>query len=239
MSLRLLTLNIEGDRHLDRIAAVIARHRPDIPCLQEVFENDLSSLTAEGRYQAKFAATALVVDPVSGTARKWGVAALTRLPVNTQDVNYYTEDARIRIMRQPDDQRGLLLSTEFDHQGRAYRIVTTHFTWSAEGQISDRQIADFTRLKRVLSEAPHYVLCGDFNAPRGREMFSMFKGGLNLIDHLPADVTTTIDARYHRAGALELAVDTIFTTSDYHVHDVQVLDGVSDHKGILATVERR
>ena len=91
MSLRLLTLNIEGDRHLDRIAAVIARHKPDIACLQEVFENDLSSLTAEGRYQAKFAATALVVDPVSGTARKWGVAALTRLPVNTQDVNYYTE----------------------------------------------------------------------------------------------------------------------------------------------------
>jgi endonuclease/exonuclease/phosphatase family metal-dependent hydrolase len=142
------------------------------------------------------------------------------------------------VLREPDDARSVLIATELEHAGTPYRILTTHFTWSEHGQISDRQIADFRRLKAFLAEFPDYVLCGDFNAPRGRAMFSMFTDQLPVVDHLPAHVMTTIDPRHHRAGALDLAVDNIFSTRDYEVRDVQVLDDLSDHMGILASVGR-
>ena len=60
-------------------------------------------------------------------------------------------------------------------------------------------------------------------------MFGKFIDELALVDHLPADVTTTLDARFHYAGALDLVVDTILET--------QILEGISDHKGILARIE--
>ena len=70
-------------------------------------------------------------------------------------------------------------------------------------------------------------------------MFARFTDELHLVDHLPATVTTTLDAKFHYAGALELVVDTIFATPEYSVDDVKVLEGISDHKGILATIARK
>ena len=242
MAIKLLTLNIEGDRHLDRVQKVIATHLPDIVCLQEVLEKDCPALAAVGGCEVKYAVSTLMpAKERSGEARprSWGLAILTRVPVHRQIVVYYADDPRIRLFREPNDPRRVVIMTEFEHDGQPYRIGVTHFTWSVGGDITAEQCADFARLKRVLQPYPDYVLCGDFNAPRGREMFSKFTDELGLIDNLPAHVTTTIDAQFHHAGALELAVDNIFSTPEYRVKDVRVLDGISDHKGILAMIERQ
>lgn len=240
MPLKLLTLNIEHDRHLDRVSDAIATHLPDIVCLQEVFEKDCARLAAVGDYQVKYAISALMPEGGRGNSspRSWGVAVLTRVPVHRQTLAYYSEDPRIRIFKESNDPRRLVLMTELEHEGRFYRVGTTHFTWSMNGAATDDQRADFTRLKQVLLPYPHYVLCGDFNSPRGREMFSRFTDELGLVDHLPADVQSTLDPKFHRVPTLELAVDTIFSTQEYRMTQVQVLDGLSDHKGILAQVER-
>ena len=237
MSLKLLTLNIEADRHLDRVEATIAEHLPDIVCLQEALEPDCERLAAVGRYDVKFTLSAHV-PKWSGGQSSWGVAVLSRVPVRSQSVHYYSSDARIRLVREPNDVRRVVVMTELEHQGMPYRIATTHFTWSPDGQIIKEQKADFARLQRVLSAYPDYVLCGDFNSPRGREMFGMFVDQLKVIDHLPAGVTSTLDPLFHRVGTLELVVDTIFSTPQYRVTQTRVLDGISDHKGILARIER-
>jgi hypothetical protein len=70
-------------------------------------------------------------------------------------------------------------------------------------------------------------------------MFAKFEDELGLIDHLPANVTSTLDPQFHRAKGLEYVVDTIFSTPEYEVTEVRVLNGISDHKGIVARVERR
>jgi endonuclease/exonuclease/phosphatase family metal-dependent hydrolase len=229
-------LNIEHDRHLNRVEAAIAEHLPDVVCLQEVLEADCTRLASVGGYDVRFSISAHLPNR-SGAHRNWGVAVLSRVPVRSQSAQYYADDPRIRVAREPNDPRGVLVVTELEHQGQPYRIATTHFTWSADGQIDAAQRADFARLKPLLSVYPDYVLCGDFNAPRGREMFARFVDELGLIDHLPASVTTTLDAQFHRAGALMLVVDTIFSTPQYRVTDTRVLEGLSDHKGILARVE--
>lgn len=239
MALKLLTLNIENRRHVERVRATLVDHRPDIACLQEVIESDCAYLASSAGYSVQYALSGHVRDTPPGPERNWGVAVLTRVPVLRQTLNYYADDPRIRILREPNDPRRALVVTELEHEGRSYRIITTHFTWTPNATITDEQRADFARVKDLLSNYPDYVLCGDFNAPRGREMFGKFVDELALIDHLPASVHTTLDARHHRAGALELVVDTVFSTEHYRVTDVRVLEGISDHKGILATVERR
>ncbi|HEY0683262.1 MAG TPA: endonuclease/exonuclease/phosphatase family protein [Steroidobacter sp.] len=236
MAIKLLTLNIENSRHLARVCEVIAEHLPDIVCLQEVIETDCERLASSG-YDVKYALSGRVLTE-SGAARNWGVATLSRVPVKRQLVSYYADDPRIRVLRVPNDACRVLIVTELEHEGRPYRIATTHFTWSPDGRINDQQTADFARLDRVLSEYPHYVLCGDFNAPRGGEMFGKFTGRLGLTDHLPASVTSTLDPKLHRVGTLNLAVDTIFSTAHYRVTRTRVLEGISDHKAILGLVER-
>ncbi|MFL6619032.1 MAG: endonuclease/exonuclease/phosphatase family protein [Povalibacter sp.] len=239
MSLKLLTLNMEADRHLDRVRSVIAAHQPDILCLQEALETDCPELASINGYEVNYAVMARLEDQTSpNVQRNWGVALMSRVPVRHRAIHYYSADSNIRVLREPDDARQVLVVSELEHRGKPYRFITTHFTWSAEGQISDAQKADFIRLKQALSHYEDYVLCGDFNAPRGRDMFAKFRGELHLTDHLPASITTTIDSRFHRAGALELAVDTVFSTPEYQITNVNVLDGISDHKAIVALVGR-
>lgn len=168
----------------------------------------------------------------------WGIAVLSRAPIENFTVACYSADPRIRIFAEPNDPRRLLVAAEITHLGKRYRIATTHFTWSEEGRISDEQVADFHRLQRALADYPDYVLCGDFNAPRGRDMFAHFTDQLGLIDHLPPHITSTIDGNLHRAGDLNLAVDTVFATPHYRVSQVQVIEGVSDHKAIVARIDR-
>lgn len=237
MALKLLTLNIENNRHLARVHAAIAEHLPDIVCLQEAVESDCAYLASSGDYSVKYATSGYVVK-MSGYHDHWGVAVLSRVPVLRQTVSYYADDPRIRVLREPNDPRRLLVVTELEHRGQPYRIITTHFTWTGDGEIGDQQKADFPRMKALLSRYPDYVLSGDFNAPRGREMFGRFVDELGLVDHLPMSVRSTLDPQFHRIGELELVVDTVFSTPEYRVLDLQVLEGISDHKGILAFVER-
>jgi endonuclease/exonuclease/phosphatase family metal-dependent hydrolase len=241
MALKLLTLNIEGDRHLDRVRATIRKHLPDVVCLQEVFEDDCAAFAGLGDYRFRYAISTLKAVRARPEAppRSWGLGVFARATVRQQTIAYYTEDANIRVFRGPHDPRRVLIATELEHQGEPYRVVTTHFTWSEGGTFAAAQYEDFQRLRQIVAPFRDYVLCGDLNAPRGGRMFAAFMEELGLIDHVPPHVTTTIDARFHYAGDLQLVVDAMFATPHYVLEDVQVLEGISDHKGILATVRRR
>lgn len=238
MALELLTLNIQNNRHLERVRATLVEHRPDIVCLQEAIESDCASLASSTGYTVTYAVSGYVSDQ-PGPERNWGVAVLSRVPLLRHVRSYYADDPAIRVLREPNDPRGVLLIIELEHLDQPYRIATTHFTWTPDGEINALQKADFPRMKALLARYPDYVLCGDFNAPRGKEMFSRFVNELELTDHLPASVQSTIDPEFHHVKGLTLVVDTVFSTPHYRVTNVRVLEGISDHKGILARVERR
>lgn len=87
----------------------------------------------------------------------------------------------------------------------------------------------------ALLDLTNIIFCGDFNAPRGRQIWSILSSKLK--DNVPNEITTTIDGNIHRAGNLQLVVDGLFTSSNYKVCDVQVISGVSDHCAIVAGIE--
>ena len=83
--MKLLTLNIEGHKHLDDITRLIAEQQPDVLALQEVFESDLpmfvQTLKAIGSYTVEFVANATVTKPNDSKIDPlgpWGVALFVR-----------------------------------------------------------------------------------------------------------------------------------------------------------------
>jgi hypothetical protein len=55
-------------------------------------------------------------------------------------------------------------------------------------------------------------------------------------DNVPKEVDSTIDPVLHRAKDIRYMVDGVFSTPAYKVSEVEVREGVSDHKAILAQV---
>ena len=115
-------------------------------------------------------------------------------------------------------------------------IATTHFPWSDDAQTRDFQRTACDSLLRLL-EGRSLVLAGDFNAPRGREIFERLAA--RWTDNIPSTVTSSLDPFLHRAAPLALMVDGIFSTPDYLVSDVKLHQGVSDHCAITALISKR
>ena len=244
MSLKLITLNIEGNKHFDLVFPFITTYQPDIMCLQEVFAVDLAEFTSRFGGQILFTPMSNMkrvrtrVDTPRGL---WGIAIWLRdgLQLASHETLYYAgSHASAHEDNDPGyDSSRVVIVAKIMHQDEEFVIATTHFTWTPDGVADERQWRDFTSLITLLQPYPELVLCGDFNAPRGGEIFSALSE--HFIDHLPPDVTSTLDPELHRyKDAFELAVDSIFATPSYLVENVTVRSGVSDHKAIVAQIGR-
>jgi endonuclease/exonuclease/phosphatase family metal-dependent hydrolase len=128
--------------------------------------------------------------------------------------------------------RGLII-IKVEKQKKEFQIATTHFTWSRNGDSNKTQLKSLDRMLSLL-DLNNIVLCGDFNAPRGRKTWIILSSKLN--DNIPENIKTTIDANIHRAGDLHLVVDGLFTSNNYKASDVRVVSGVSDHCAIAANI---
>ena len=117
-----------------------------------------------------------------------------------------------------------------------YTFITTHFTWTIGGETTDEQRIHLKKILGFLETVPGFVMAGDFNAPRGREIFQTLASKYK--DNIPKEYTTSIDKNLHRAGDLQLMVDGLFTTPDYVATDVKLSDGVSDHMAVTAVVSK-
>jgi endonuclease/exonuclease/phosphatase family metal-dependent hydrolase len=251
--MKLISCNIEGHRHLaDRVIPFLKQEKPDVVCLQEVFKVDMPRLQEvlgmDGEYRgmAKVAETSVHQKDALGD---WGVAVFSRLDNPQYQANYYVKKPdEIPIFFQnndPNNMHRIVLSVSGQHQGSEYTFATTHFTWSMEGQFTQEQAQAYSSMEEVLAKLSPHVLCGDFNSPRiwqdeqqaQYEQNVFGKLAAKYQDNIPQDVTTTIDGNLHKAGNLQLTVDGLFSSPEYAVSQVRVVDGVSDHQALVATVE--
>lgn len=238
VSLKLVSLNIERHKNLDAVERFLMERMPDVVCLQELFEAHVERFRqALGGARAVFEPMGLRPDE-SGTAM--GVGIFSRLPVVAYEARYYSGERGVLQESSQSDAatynnfNRMVLACDVEKGSDCFRIGTTHFTWTPDGQPTDTQRRDVRALLDTLTGMGDVVLTGDFNAPRGGEIFTMLAERYK--DNVPPHYTSSIDPNLHRAGRLELMVDGIFSTPRYSVSDVGMVSGVSDHCALVATV---
>ncbi len=237
-SIKIASINIERSKHLDNVAAFIERVQPDILCVQEVTERDISKVVK------MFGASDTVFAPMLRHAEELGnpisgIAVFSRVSIVWDNVLYYfgTKDSipdHHETLDRGKTMNCALVVCDIENSGARFRIGTTHFTWSDKGEADDLQRKNVQSLLKVALPLGEIVFCGDFNAPRGGEIFGAIAEKYR--DNIPAHYTTSIDKDLHRAGDLQLMVDGLFSTPGYKISDVELHSGVSDHMAITAII---
>ncbi len=239
--LQLLSLNIQRANHLPLVLPFLESKMSDVACIQELYETDIPKLSkALGDAPCIFAPMSRYIrdDP----PRIFGVGIFTKLPVSDSGVIFYRGDpAHLPELDQDNpetwnNKNFPLVWCDVQKDGVPYRIATTHFTWTPDGQADVDQRRDVKELLRILAPLGELVLVGDFNAPRGREIFSVLSAAYK--DNIPAKYASSLDPERHRIDGLELMVDGMFSTPAYSVSDVELISGVSDHRALTASVAR-
>ncbi|MCX6735482.1 MAG: endonuclease/exonuclease/phosphatase family protein [Candidatus Parcubacteria bacterium] len=247
-SIHFVSVNIERDKHYDTVLHFLKEQNADVVCLQEVFERDIPMFEKELGMKGFFAQMFQWPDSFDNPTEiiSMGVAMFTKLPVEKTLLQYYKGDAKdipvyVKYVEGGEDTVAcVLLSLVVNVDGISYTLGTTHFTWTPHGNTDDRQRLDLKNLLIKMEEFKDgIVFAGDFNAPRGEEVFDglarLFK------DNIPVEYITSLDQKFHRNpdAVKELMVDGLFSTPEYEVSDVSLRFGISDHGAMVADISKK
>lgn len=246
--IKLISLNIERDQHYGTALPFLRRESPDVVCLMEALDRDMERFKRELRMDGFFAPVG-VADRGRGTemfsrARiRMGTALFSRLPCTDRHTLYYAGTPEhvpsIKDPVPPDRHEafnGVLLVTRVQSGGASFTVGATHFTWTPDGSTSEGQRSDVERFLALLAQFPDIVFCGDFNAPRGREIWGRIAARYH--DNIPLEYTTSIDQNLHLVKGIMHVVDGLFSTPEYRCVGTHYECGVSDHCAIVSTIER-
>lgn len=239
--IKLVSLNIEREKHLELVVPFLQKEAADVVCIQELREKDIPQL---GAMLGSFA-YAPTLRHRSDFTSVIGNAIFSKVPIERKSIRYYVGSAEEEVPKEELPVKGAnhaLVLLDIQKGGRSYRIGCTHFTWTPHGEATDLQRSDMASLLAILEASGELVLAGDFNAPRGGEIFSLL--AKRYKDNIPPEYKTSIDVNLHRLGKehpdefTDKMVDGLFSTPNYIVSDVELHSGVSDHFAITATVAK-
>lgn len=244
MPLKLISLNIQGSYHFDKWIPFILKEKPDVLCLQEVFQKDFEMIKKKLGMSGKLFLTSnktvksvKKINEVLARANTQpggleGVAILTNLPCTIEGY-FYVGEGKVPEFDLFAQKDRVLVYTTVEKDDTKFSIATTHFTWSVNGSYDDNQM---NALKSLLEfDFSDIIFCGDLNAPRGGEVYKQLVR--HFKDNIPEDIDSTLDSKIHRKTDLKLVVDYIFTTPNYKVEEIKVVEGVSDHKAVVALIK--
>jgi endonuclease/exonuclease/phosphatase family metal-dependent hydrolase len=243
--LKLITLNIEANKHYGRILPFLAKEKPDMVCLQEVPEDFQAALTDIGLEPAFLP---LCKREVDGELLTLGICLAARVPYTYESHYYHKAGDHVALevdaVKLASHSFGVMSATT-KHNGYEYTISTTHFHPTKNGAADATQAFLLDALLTVLPAKPH-VLCGDFNIPRGYN--TLYPKLTDLYtDEIPREYQSSLDRDLHRCGKLPLTepifdaymIDYIFTQAPYSASDVRLQFGVSDHAAVIAHIHTR
>lgn len=243
MAIKLVSVNIEQDKHNPRVIGFLAREKADVVALMEVYESDVKLLLKDYPYRV------FAPNCQSFNGKMWGVAWGSKYPF-AGEVFYADGKNNNEIpLHGTGTHRPVVVVIKFTIKGEEFRIGATHFTWTEGGKISDKQRDDFARLIDKY-RGEEMILCGDFNLPRRNKGENEIYDMMSQIykDNIPPEIVSTIDPLLHRAnfeehGKLALVVDYLWSCltagrrqPKYKVSEVRIETGVSDHCGVVCEI---
>ena len=250
--LKLISVNIEMDMHHDTAIPFLQKENADIVCVQEIFKQDIGMYEEALGMKSYFEPMAYTMSYKFGGKQDkiYGVAIFTKHKAEVHFSNIVGNEKEIPLLMMPkdrekerDNSRRVVLWVDINILNNAYRVATTHFTWTPPPGISTLyQKEDARKLIQILDQdLKEFIIVGDFNAPRGKETFQMFAEKYK--DNIPLEYNSSLDLKLHRSleirsGERSNMVDGLFTTPEYKVIDCKLIDSVSDHKAVVANIER-
>lgn len=239
--IKIISLNIEGSKHLKEVEDFLISENPDVVCIQELFLSDLSRIQEKTGWGGSFSPmTDVSKDNIYKIATNglWGLAIFSKWPFSEPENYFYRgEDDFVPEFKNPYSPNRLIMKSNVQIDGYDFPVANTHFTWSVGGKVSQDQRHNFTKMKKILEEFDQLIFCGDFNSPRGSELYDEL--GRIYQDALPSEVDTTIDPVLHKAGGLKLVVDGVFASSDFEILSGRTQSGISDHKAVIVELQNK
>lgn len=241
--MKIISLNVEGQKHLSRVREFLVRENADVVCLQEYFPETRENLLSDYPYYF-FVPTYKVDQDQNGlkhsATRVWGELIASKVAFKHTEVRRVTMDdygSEYLPSYPQDNHLPSLLVVELVND---MKVATIHFTWTPNGTVTLRQNRHIKELLEM-TKAEELIICGDFNIPRGNEMYHELRKVWQ--DNIPEKIESTIDPKLHYAnkkqeGKLKLVVDYAWSTPKYQVRDVRVECGISDHCAVIAEVLR-
>lgn len=245
--LRLASINIEGDKRLEAVVSFLKKFRPDVSCFQELTEPQVAffekALGMKGYFLPMTRFFAMADDRASPVV-PFGIGLYSTLPMKEVKYKYYYggkgnlptldfESKEKISVKEETVWRGVIQGT-MEKDSHSFTVATTHFTRTHDGSPSEKQRRDLKKLLGLLDDNPELILCGDFNAPRGGEIFTNLSNRFK--DNIPAKYDSSLDPKLHRVGHLKRMVDGLFSAPEYIVSDVKLTGGVSDHMAVTALI---
>ncbi len=244
--LKLISVNMEGEKHFPRVLSLITSKSPDIICLQECpksFQDNLRNLGYRTDFLPMRQHLQNDVEYIEG------LVFASKLPFATTHKYYYQPDYTLPTLPVPTPAQqmhhGFIMGT-LEHDGEIFNIATTHIMVTPNGMPTEHQTQGVKKLLSLLqSEKPH-ILCGDFNMPRGfnplyEDFTKMYQ------DNIPVMYTSSLDRTLHKLGKTPnlnapifdiYMVDYLFSKPEYTTSDVELQFGISDHAAIVATISK-
>ncbi len=242
--MKIISLNIEKDKHFDKHKDFLLNQNPDVLCLQEVWEKDVEKYQKLLNFNYVFFQPIIILEEkklFSKKIKKEGLVIFSKKPVESFEYyNIFEEENQNSISIYRDDEtyhwKALMATLKF--KDRKINIVNIHGVVTKNGnETKPKQLQYFDNLIGFLKDYDNLILLGDSNAPRGYEAFA--KMDKVWKDNIPKKYTTSIDNNIHRAGYknLQYVVDVLFSTNDIRFKTARYQDGLSDHFGLIAEIE--
>lgn len=244
--MKIVSLNVERNKHLDTVIPFLQREKPEVLCLMEVMELSVPTIASSLGMHATFAPLTILngwEEDVRGCVL--GTALLTREPHTVLGIPYYHGDGNnlgTLNEKYSDEEahaaiaRPVILAEV--HGTISCTVGVIYFTYSTSytvnGQPDDAQRESLQKLLSILTPYQDLLLCGDFNIPRGTELYDVLCA--HFTDTIPLTYESSLDPVLHRKHGLKYVVDYMWTRGAYTVEGVTLHSGISDHCAVVGTV---
>lgn len=260
-SYSLLHINIQKKNHIENIRVLLTEKMPDFVCMMEVSSDDIKKFAEEFNYHYVHAPKFISKETNEGEGQ--GILSKRTLK-NVRKQRYDNNKKSIVPMffqtifskakpKRPKEQflfNETLLSAEVSLDSeKTLTIATTHFPVSDHSSpgLNEHELYDIESLEYVENIRNYFdrfltlikklksplIFTADLNNPRGDFIYDQLAH--ELVDQIPLEINSSIDPELHRVKNLQLMVDTIMTSENLEKINLEVIEGVSDHKGFMVT----
>lgn len=239
-----------GGKLFENIAAFIAAQRPDILCLQEVYNAEtypvdtkwhhvgsLATMLGFSHYAFNPAFTRL--EP-SGFRMQNGNAVLSNLPIKSSVSTFFDVPFNGSYIEKPGDFQLTprnLQHVELEMANQTLHIFNTQGIWGFDGADNERRLAMGDTIAREVAGVRPALLMGDFNVEERTQ--TMQKITETMKNVFAGELTTSFNMQQKNGGGFATSVvDMMFVSPDIRVTNHRVAtENISDHLALIAEFE--